>query len=60
MPRSAAWNARSGSASAAATSECCESWRGHASAHAEETGHPVIAAWRCGAFAYCYPHRRYL
>jgi len=39
---------------------CCESWRGHASAHAEETGHPVIAAWRGGAFAYCYPHRRYL
>jgi len=37
---------------------CCESWRGHASAHAEETGHPVIAAWRGGAFAYCYPHRR--
>lgn len=38
---------------------CCDSSRGHATAHAEETGHPVIRALPRG-FTYCYPHRRYL
>lgn len=39
---------------------CCESWNGHGTAHAEASGHPLVAAWRGGAFVYCYPDRRYL
>ena len=33
---------------------CCDSRQGHARRHAEKTGHPVIKAWRGGAFTYCY------
>lgn len=39
---------------------CCESDKGHAAAHFEETGHELIRAWRGGAFVYCYAHGRYL
>lgn len=35
---------------------CCDSDRGHASAHARETGHPLIESWKGGAFVYCYEH----
>lgn len=35
---------------------CCESRFGHATEHAEQTGHLLIRAWRGGAFTYCYAH----
>lgn len=35
---------------------CCDSHRGHARQHAEQTGHPLIRAWKGGAFVYCYEH----
>lgn len=35
---------------------CCDSQQGHARAHAHETGHLVIRAWRGGAFVYCFDH----
>jgi uncharacterized UBP type Zn finger protein len=37
---------------------CCDSSNGHATAHADRTGHPVIRAIPNG-FTYCYPHREY-
>jgi monovalent cation:H+ antiporter-2, CPA2 family len=37
---------------------CCDSSRGHATAHARRTGHPVIRALPRG-FTYCYQHRAY-
>jgi len=30
--------------------------QGHASAHAAETGHLLIRAWKGGAFVYCFDH----
>jgi CPA1 family monovalent cation:H+ antiporter len=33
---------------------CCDSHNGHGTAHARETGHPLIRAWKGGAFAYRY------
>jgi monovalent cation/hydrogen antiporter len=38
---------------------CCDSSRGHATAHANQTGHPVIRALPRG-FTYCYIDRDYL
>jgi uncharacterized UBP type Zn finger protein len=38
---------------------CCDSSRGHATAHAHDTGHPVIRAMPRG-FIYCYVDREYL
>jgi uncharacterized UBP type Zn finger protein len=35
---------------------CCDSAGRHARAHSEATGHPLIRAWRGGAFVYCYEH----
>jgi len=35
---------------------CCDSRQGHASAHAAETGHLLIRAWKGGAFVYCFDH----
>ncbi|HEY3190249.1 MAG TPA: UBP-type zinc finger domain-containing protein [Solirubrobacteraceae bacterium] len=35
---------------------CCDSHRGHATAHARASGHPLIRAWKGGAFVYCYEH----
>lgn len=35
---------------------CCDSHRGHATAHARESGHPLIESWKGGAFVYCYEH----
>lgn len=35
---------------------CCDSARGHARTHAQQTGHPLIRAWRGGALVYCYEH----
>jgi uncharacterized UBP type Zn finger protein len=40
---------------------CCDSREGHATAHAAESGHPIIQAVPGGnGFIYCYPHRAYL
>lgn len=40
---------------------CCDSREGHATAHARETGHPIIRALpRGNGFTYCYEHREYL
>lgn len=40
---------------------CCDSQAGHARAHANQTGHPVIYATPNGSgFTWCYPHDRYL
>lgn len=36
---------------------CCDSANRHARAHAEQTGHTLIRAWKGGAFVYCYEHR---
>jgi monovalent cation/hydrogen antiporter len=36
---------------------CCDSANRHARQHARETGHPLIRAWKGGAFVYCYEHR---
>ena len=38
---------------------CCDSKRGHATAHADATGHPLIRALPRG-FTYCYADRAYL
>jgi monovalent cation:H+ antiporter-2, CPA2 family len=35
---------------------CCDSHRGHATAHRRESGHALIRAWKGGAFVYCYEH----
>ena len=41
---------------------CCESQRGHNTAHAEETGHAVIKSLPLdeGHFTWCYTCRKYL
>ena len=35
---------------------CCDSGQGHARMHANDSGHPLIRAWKGGAFVYCYEH----
>lgn len=35
---------------------CCDSHHGHATQHARESGHPLIRAWKGGAFVYGYQH----
>ncbi len=41
---------------------CCESQRGHDTAHFRETGHPVIKSLPLGpgAFTWCYSCRSYV
>lgn len=41
---------------------CCESQRGHNTAHYRESGHPVIKSFPLGpgAFTWCYQCRRYI
>ena len=35
---------------------CWDSHEGHGTAHAEQTGHPLIRAWKGGTFVYGYEH----
>jgi uncharacterized UBP type Zn finger protein len=39
---------------------CCDSSKGHATAHARETGHPVIRSVSISPFTYCYRGHGYL